>query len=144
MTENAGVYAGLDRFEARKRVIEDLQKQGLLEKEEPYKFMLGHCYRCNTVIEPLISKQWFISMKPLARPAISAVKYGFIKFVPQHWTNLYFDWMHNIKDWCISRQIWWGHRIPVWYCEDCGETIVSTEEVKECSKCKSKTRRRCA
>ncbi len=138
MTEEAGSYAGLDRFEARKRVVEDLKAQGLLEKEEDYDLVLGHCYRCHTVIEPLISKQWFISMKPLAQPAIAAVKYGFIKFVPENWNNLYFDWMYNIRDWCISRQIWWGHRIPVWYCEECGEVIVSREdEVKECPKCGS-------
>ncbi len=137
MTEEAGAYAGLDRFEARKRVVEDLKAQGLLEKEEDYDLVLGHCYRCHTVIEPLISKQWFVSMKPLAQPAIAAVKYGFVKFVPENWNNLYFDWMYNIRDWCISRQIWWGHRIPVWYCENCGEVIVSREEVKECPKCSS-------
>ena len=138
MTEEAGSYAGLDRFEARKKVVEDLKNQGLLEKEEDYKLVLGHCYRCGTVIEPLISKQWFVSTKALAQPAMAAVKYGFIKFIPENWTNLYFDWMKNIKDWCISRQIWWGHRIPVWYCKACGETIVSKEEdVKECPACGS-------
>ncbi len=136
MTESAGIYAGLDRFSARKRVVEDLKAQGLLEKEEDYQLVLGHCYRCNTIIEPLLSKQWFVSTKPLAQPAISAVQYGFIKFIPENWVNLYFDWMRNIRDWCISRQIWWGHRIPVWYCNACGETIVSKEEnVEECPKC---------
>ncbi|MCD6489279.1 MAG: valine--tRNA ligase [Thermodesulfobacterium sp.] len=138
MTDEAGGYAGLNRFEARKRVIEDLKSQGFLEKEEDYQLVLGHCYRCNTVIEPLLSKQWFVSTKPLAQPAISAVKYGFIKFIPENWVNLYFDWMKNIRDWCISRQIWWGHRIPVWYCNSCGEIIVSKkDEIKECPNCGS-------
>jgi len=139
MTKEAGQYEGLDRFSAREKIIEDLKKQGLLEKEEDYQLVLGHCYRCNTIIEPLLSKQWFISMKPLAQPAISAVEYGFIEFIPENWKNLYFDWMKNIRDWCISRQIWWGHRIPVWYCNSCGETIVSKEEkIEECPNCYSK------
>ncbi len=143
MTKKAGNYAGLDRFEARKKVLEDLKKQGLLEKEEDYQLVLGHCYRCNTVIEPLLSKQWFVATKPLAQPAISAVKYGFIKFIPENWINLYFDWMKNIRDWCISRQIWWGHRIPVWYCNSCGETIVSEkEDVRRCPNCGSKNLKR--
>lgn len=143
MTEEAGKYVGLDRFEARKKVIEDLKKEGLLEKEEDYQLVLGHCYRCNTVIEPLLSKQWFVSTKPLAQPAISAVEYGFIKFIPENWVNLYFDWMRNIRDWCISRQIWWGHRIPVWYCSFCGETIVSREEnIDICPFCGSKELKR--
>jgi len=143
MTEEAGKYARLDRFEARKKVIEDLKKEGLLEREEDYQLVLGHCYRCNTVIEPLLSKQWFVSTKPLAQPAISAVEYGFIKFIPENWINLYFDWMRNIRDWCISRQIWWGHRIPVWYCSSCGETIVSREEnVEICPFCGSKELKR--
>ncbi|WP_028841651.1 valine--tRNA ligase [Thermodesulfobacterium hveragerdense] len=138
MTEEAGPYKGLERYEARKKVLEDLKTQGFLEKEEDYKLILGHCYRCDTVIEPLVSKQWFVVTKPLAQPAIAAVEYGFIKFIPENWTNLYFDWMRNIRDWCISRQIWWGHRIPVWYCKDCGETIVSKEEVVErCPVCNS-------
>ncbi len=138
MTEKAGPYAGLDRFEARKKVIEDLKKEGLLLKEEDYEVVLGHCYRCGTVIEPLVSQQWFVKMKPLAQPAIAAVEYGFIKFYPESWKNLYFDWMKNIRDWCISRQIWWGHRIPVWYCKSCGEVIVSREENLEvCPKCGS-------
>ena len=142
MTEEAGKYAGLDRFEARKKVVEDLRSEGLLEKEEDYEVILGHCYRCGTVIEPLLSKQWFVSMKPLAQPAIAAVKYGFIRFIPENWTNLYFDWMNNIKDWCISRQIWWGHRIPVWYCKDCGATLVSREDIDECTECGSKNIKR--
>ncbi|QER42033.1 valine--tRNA ligase [Thermodesulfobacterium sp. TA1] len=139
MTEEAGPYKGLERYEARKKVLEDLKAQGFLEKEEDYKLVLGHCYRCDTVIEPLVSKQWFVSTKPLAQPAMAAVEYGFIKFIPENWTNLYFDWMKNIRDWCISRQIWWGHRIPVWYCKDCNETIVSKEDiVEECPNCGSK------
>jgi valyl-tRNA synthetase len=136
MTAEAGPYQGLDRFTARERVVEDLKKEGLLLKEEEYEVVLGHCYRCGTVIEPLLSKQWFVKTKPLAQPAISAVEYEFIKFYPENWKNLYFDWMKNIRDWCISRQIWWGHRIPIWYCEDCGETIASREdEVLNCPKC---------
>ncbi len=139
MTQEAGPYAGLDRFEARLRILEDLTKEGLLLKEEDYALVVGHCYRCGTVIEPLMSKQWFVRMKPLAQPAIAAVEYGFIQFYPESWKNLYFDWMRNIRDWCISRQIWWGHRIPVWYCEACGEIIVSQEEASFCPRCESKS-----
>lgn len=138
MTEEAGPYRGLDRFECRKKLVQDLKEKGFLEKEEEYEIILGHCYRCGTVIEPLLSKQWFVATKPLAQPAISAVEYGFIKFVPENWTNLYFDWMRNIRDWCISRQIWWGHRIPVWYCKTCQRVIVSREEVESCEECGSK------
>jgi len=138
MTGEAGPYKGLDRFEARARVIEDLKKEGFLLKEEDYEVVVGHCYRCGTVIEPLLSKQWFVRMKPLAQPAIAAVEYGFIKFYPESWKNLYFDWMRNIRDWCISRQIWWGHRIPVWHCKECQEDIVSREEkLESCPKCGS-------
>jgi valyl-tRNA synthetase len=135
MTKEAGPYAGLDRFTARKEVLKDLQEGGFLLKEEDYEVVLGHCYRCGTIIEPLLSKQWFVKMKPLAQPAISAVDYGFINFYPDSWKNLYFDWMRNIRDWCISRQIWWGHRIPVWYCESCGEINVSREDPNRCSAC---------
>ncbi|MFN3504945.1 MAG: valine--tRNA ligase [Caldimicrobium sp.] len=138
MTKEAGPYAGLDRFEARKRIVEDLIKENLLHSEEDYDLVVGHCYRCNTIIEPLLSKQWFIKMKPLAQPGIAAVEYGFIQFYPDTWKNLYFDWMKNIRDWCISRQIWWGHRVPVWYCNSCGEIIVTKEEkVDACPKCGS-------
>jgi len=119
MNENAGKYKGLDRFEARKQIIKDLESQELVEKIEPYIHSVGHCYRCNTVIEPYISRQWFVKMRPLAKPAIKVVKDGKIKFYPPRWEKVYLHWMENIKDWCISRQIWWGHRIPVYYCRNC-------------------------
>ncbi len=138
MTPEAGPYAGLDRFEARSRVVADLEAQGFLVKTEDYEVMLGHCYRCDCVVEPLLSKQWFVRMKPLAQPATAAVEYGFIRLVPENWNNLYFDWMHRIRDWCISRQIWWGHRIPAWTCEDCGKTSVAREDLEVCPECGSK------
>jgi len=109
----------MDRFEAREAILEDLKAKGLLEKVIPHQHAVGHCYRCHTIIEPYLSKQWFVKMKPLAKPAIEAVKKGKIKFYPKRWTKVYLEWMYNIKDWCISRQIWWGHRIPVFYCVDC-------------------------
>ncbi len=133
MSARAGRYAGLSRFEARKAVIEDLKKENLFEKIEPFPHSVGHCYRCKTVIEPLVSKQWFVRMKPLAEPAIEAVVNGKTRIIPQVWENTYFEWMNNIRDWCISRQIWWGHRIPAWFCQDCNEIIVSTEAVTRCS-----------
>ena len=138
MTEEAGPYAGLDRFEARKKVVEDLKAQGLLEKIEDYEVVLGKCYRCGDIVEPLLSKQWFVRMKPLATPAIAAVERGFTRLVPENWKNLYYDWMHNIRDWCISRQIWWGHRLPAWTCKDCGEITVSREDPSACAHCGSK------
>ncbi len=119
LNTNAGDYAGMDRFEARQAIIEDLRERKLLLKVEDHKHAVGHCYRCHTVIEPYLSKQWFVKMKPLARPAIAAVKKGAIKFTPKRWTKVYLNWMENIRDWCISRQIWWGHRLPVWYCPEC-------------------------
>ncbi|MGE4357550.1 MAG: valine--tRNA ligase [Candidatus Omnitrophota bacterium] len=119
MNENAGKFKGLDRFECRKKVVEELERLGLLEKVEPYKHSVGHCYRCHTIIEPYLSLQWFVRMKPLAKPAIKVVKKGRIKFFPARWTKIYLNWMENIQDWCISRQIWWGHRIPVYYCKNC-------------------------
>lgn len=134
-------YKGLDRYECRKAVIEDLEKQGLIEKVEDYKHSVGHCYRCDTVIEPYQSIQWFVRMKPLAEPAIKVVEEGRIKFYPERWKKVYLNWMYNIRDWCISRQIWWGHRIPVWYCNDCDEIIVTREKPNECTKCKSKNLR---
>lgn len=132
MNENAGPYRGLDRFECRKKVIEDLKNEGLLEKIEDYSHAIGHCQRCQTIIEPVASKQWFVKMEPLARPAIEAVKDGRIKIIPDRFTKIYLNWMENIRDWCISRQLWWGHRIPVWYCQDCGDMIVSIEDPSLC------------
>jgi len=119
LNENAGVYKGLDRFKAREKIISDLKEKGLLEKIEPHKIPAGHCYRCHTIIEPYLCRQWFVKMKPLAESAIKMVKEGKIKFYPRRWTKVYLNWMENIHDWCISRQIWWGHRLPVWYCPNC-------------------------
>ena len=137
MTEEAGPYAGQDRYEARKNLVEELNRLGLLVKVEEYTVPLGHCQRCDTVIEPLISKQWFVKMTPLATPAMGAVKYGQMKIVPERFNKVYMDWLENIHDWCISRQLWWGHRIPVWYCDDCGAMIVSREDVTTCPHCDS-------
>lgn len=138
MTGEAGPkYEGMDRWECRKQVVKDLEARNLLIKIEDHNHAVGHCYRCNNVIEPMLSKQWFVRMKPLAEPAIKAVKEGRIRFIPERFTRIYLNWMENIRDWCISRQLWWGHRIPVWYCNECGETIASREPVKECSACGS-------
>ncbi|MGE0227966.1 MAG: valine--tRNA ligase [Dehalococcoidia bacterium] len=128
MTDAAGEYAGLDRFEARDRVVADLDARGLIEKIEPYTHSIGHCQRSGTIVEPLLSEQWFVRTEPLARPAIEAVRDGRIKFVPQRFDRTYFHWMENIRDWTISRQIWWGHRIPVWYCDDCAAMTLPTAE----------------
>nr|HRC62765.1 valine--tRNA ligase [Dehalococcoidia bacterium] len=128
MTDAAGEYAGLDRFEARERVVADLEGRGLIEKIEAYTHSIGHCQRSGTIVEPLLSEQWFVRTEPLARPAIEAVRDGRIKFVPQRFDRTYFHWMENIRDWTISRQIWWGHRIPVWYCDDCGTMTLPTAE----------------
>jgi valyl-tRNA synthetase len=138
MTAEAGRFAGLDRFEARKVVVAELEKLGLLEKIEPYKVNLGKCQRCRTVVEPLISTQWWAKMKPLAKPAIEAVEDGRITFVPANWAKTYFEWMYNIRDWCISRQLWWGHRIPAWHCGDCKAVTVARETPVACSNCGSK------
>ena len=136
MNENAGKeFEGLDRFEARKKIVEKLKEAGLLDKIEEHEHSVGHCYRCNTVIEPYLSDQWFVKMKPLAEPAIKVVKEGKIEFLPKRWTKIYYNWMENIQDWCISRQIWWGHRIPVYYCEKCGEKVVAKEMPEVCPKC---------
>ncbi|MCL1856741.1 MAG: valine--tRNA ligase [Kiritimatiellaeota bacterium] len=135
MSEAAGAYAGLDRFEARKRIIADLEAQGLLAKVDPHPHAVGHCYRCHTVVEPRLSKQWFVKMKPLAEPAIEAVKSGKVAFTPKRWENTYFEWMENIRDWCISRQIWWGHRIPVYTCSACNHEWAARSTPTVCPKC---------
>ncbi|MDA8387059.1 MAG: valine--tRNA ligase [Nitrospiraceae bacterium] len=138
MTAQAGArYAGLDRYECRKLVVSDLKTIGLLEKEEKHVHQVGHCYRCKTVIEPLSTPQWYVKVKPMAREAIRAVREGRVRIIPEGWQNSYFAWMEEIRDWCISRQIWWGHRIPVWYCGECGEVIVSRTTPDECPKCKA-------
>lgn len=134
MTPETGKYAGMDRYEARRQVISDLEELGLVEKIEDYSHAVGHCQRCKTEIEPLVSRQWFVRMKPLAEPAIRVVKEGKIRFIPERFTRIYLNWMENIRDWCISRQIWWGHRIPAWYCP-CGEVIVSREDPAACPSC---------
>ena len=135
---NGGKYNGLDRYEARKAIVADLEAEGYLVKTEPYNHNVGCCYRCGSVVEPLTSPQWFVKMKPLAEAAIEVVKDGRIKFVPERFTKTYMNWMENVHDWCISRQLWWGHRIPAWYCEDCGEISVSKENICECAHCGSK------
>ena len=137
MNENAGPYVGLDRFSCRQAILSDLEKDGLLVKVEPYLHSVGHCDRCQTVIEPIASKQWFINTQPLAQAAIKAVVDGRITIIPQHFTKVYLNWMENIRDWCISRQLWWGHRIPVWYCRDCDELTVTIDEAKSCRHCGS-------
>ncbi|HQC54325.1 MAG TPA: valine--tRNA ligase [Clostridia bacterium] len=137
INKNGYKYVGLDRFTARKKMVEDLESQGLIEKIEKYTHNVGVCYRCGTVIEPLVSKQWFVKMEPLAKPAIDVVKKNKTKFIPDRFSKTYFNWMENIKDWCISRQLWWGHRIPAWYCQDCGEIIVSKTDPTKCNKCGS-------
>ncbi|KUK36281.1 MAG: Valine--tRNA ligase [Thermacetogenium phaeum] len=137
MTEAAGKYAFLTREEARQQVVSDLEKLGLLLKVEDHDHAVGHCYRCDTVIEPLVSEQWFVKMKPLAEPALRAVKEGKIRFIPERFTKIYLNWVENIKDWCISRQLWWGHRIPVWYCQDCGAEICPPEDPQVCPHCQS-------
>jgi len=138
MNENAGPYSGLDRFECRERVVEDLAKACLIEKIEDHAHAVGHCYRCDTVVEPRLSLQWFVRMKPLARPAIEAVKDGRVQFMPERWTKVYLDWMENIRDWCISRQIWWGHRIPVFYCDACNHEWAAKGHPAACPACGSK------
>ena len=135
---NGGKYNGMDRYEARKAIVKDLEEQGYLVKVEPYSHNVGCCYRCGTVVEPLTSPQWFVKMKPLAKKAIEVVKDGRIKFVPERFTKTYLNWMENVHDWCISRQLWWGHQIPAWYCDDCGEITVSREDACECAHCHSR------
>ncbi|MDI6816801.1 MAG: valine--tRNA ligase [Actinomycetota bacterium] len=135
MNEEAGKYEGMSREECRKAILEDIEQAGLLVEVEPMTHSVGHCYRCDTTIEPYLSTQWFMKMKPLAEPAIAAVREGRVKFVPVQWEKTYFDWMYNIRDWCISRQIWWGHQIPAWYCQDCDEIVVAEETPAACTKC---------
>lgn len=138
MTAEAGArYAGLDRWECRKLVVEDLQREGLLVKIEDLIHAVGHCYRCDTVIEPTVSKQWFVRMKPLAEQAIRAAQEKRVVFIPERFTKIYLNWLENIRDWCISRQLWWGHRIPVWHCPDCGESTASRDDVDRCPRCGS-------
>jgi valyl-tRNA synthetase len=138
MNENARQYEGMDRYEARNKIIEDLKHLDLLLKIEGHTHNVGICYRCGTIIEPIISKQWFVHMKPIAQPAIDAVKNGIIKFVPERFAKIYYNWMENIQDWCISRQLWWGHRIPAYYCGDCGYMMVDHDMPESCPKCGSK------
>ena len=137
ITDDYPKYAGMDRYDARKAIVEDLKAEGALIKVEDYSHNVGACYRCHTTVEPRVSKQWFVKMEPLAKPAIKAVRDGEVKFIPERFDKIYYNWMENIKDWCISRQLWWGHRIPAWYCADCGETIVSKDEPHTCPKCGS-------
>ena len=137
MTQAAGKYEAMDRYECRRQLVEDLKSAGLIEKIEEHEHSVGQCYRCDTVVEPLVSKQWFVAMDDLAQPAIEAVKDDEINFIPDRFDKVYFNWMENIRDWCISRQLWWGHQIPVWYCQDCGEVIVQTADPEECPACGS-------
>ncbi len=138
MNEKAGKYAGMNLMECRKAIVADLTEAGALVKIEPTKHEVGTCYRCHTAVEPKVSKQWFVKMEPLAKPAIKVVRDGQVKFIPERFDKIYYNWMENIRDWCISRQLWWGHRIPAWYCADCGEITVSKGEPTECCKCGSK------
>jgi valyl-tRNA synthetase len=137
LNDNAGPCRGMERSACRDEVLADLESKGLLEKTEPYSHSVGHCGRCQTMVEPKVSLQWFVRMQPLARVAIEVVKDGRVKIIPERFTKIYFDWMENIRDWCISRQLWWGHRIPVWYCKDCGKVTVSVDEPPECVHCGS-------
>ena len=137
INENGGKYNGMDRYECRKALVKDLEEQGYLVKTEPYSHNVGTCYRCHNDVEPLISAQWFVKMEPLAKEAIRVVQDGTIKFVPERFTKTYINWMENVHDWCISRQLWWGHQIPAWYCDDCGHINVSREDPSKCEKCGS-------
>ena len=136
INENGIHFQGMDRYECREAILEELDRKGFLVTTEPYTVGLGRCYRCKDVVEPLISKQWFVKVEPLAKEALAAVERGHTRIVPDHWTKTYYEWMNNIRDWCISRQIWWGHRIPAWTCEDCDEVIVATEPPTTCPSCK--------
>ncbi len=136
MSADAGPYAGMDRYACRKRIVKDLEKGGFLLRIEPYKHRIGHCYRCQSVVEPMLSLQWFVATAPLAEKSMAAVREGKTQIIPAKWEKDYFNWMENLEDWCISRQIWWGHRIPAWYCRECGEVIVSLDEPTRCPSCK--------
>ena len=140
INQEGGKYEGLDRYEARKQIVKDLEEAGLLVKIEKHVHNVGTCYRCGTTVEPIVSKQWFVKMEPLAKAAIEVVKNGTIQFVPERFTKTYLSWMENVRDWCISRQLWWGHRIPAYYCDSCGEMFVSKEHLETCSKCGAKLR----
>ena len=135
MNENAGIFAGMTREQCREAMVEKLKNLDLIEKIEDYSHSVGHCYRCNTQVEPLVSKQWFVKMKDLAQPAIKAVEEGRVEFIPERWDKIYFEWMNNIRDWCISRQIWWGHRVPVFYCQECGHYFADRGQPDHCPKC---------
>ncbi len=137
MNEFAGKYNGMPAMECRAKIVEELKNIGALVKIEPLHHNVGHCYRCNHTVEPIVSKQWFVKMEPLAKPAIDVVRKKSVKFTPERFSKIYFNWMENVRDWCISRQLWWGHRIPAYYCQDCGEMIISKEDVKVCTKCQS-------
>ncbi|WP_069649981.1 valine--tRNA ligase [Caloranaerobacter ferrireducens] len=137
INELGGKYQGMDRYEARKAIVKDLEDRGYLVKIEDHNHNVGHCERCNTVVEPIISKQWFVKMEPLAKPALKAYREGRFRFIPERFGKIYVHWLENIRDWCISRQLWWGHRLPVYYCQDCGEVIVSRQEPESCPKCES-------
>jgi valyl-tRNA synthetase len=138
MNDRAGPYQGLDRFSCRDKILEDLTQRDLLKKVKEYDHTIGHCYRCKTVVEPLISKQWFVKVKPLAESALEAVEKGETVIIPNNWEKTYFEWMHSIRDWCISRQIWWGHQIPAWTCHACGKITVTREDPDQCAHCQSK------
>ncbi len=137
MNAEAGVYQGMDRFQCREKILEHLKEEGLLDRVEPHQHAVGHCYRCDAVVEPRLSPQWFVKMKPLARPALEVVKDDRVQFVPERWTKVYSEWMENIRDWCISRQIWWGHRIPIYYCDACGHEWAAREKPSVCTECGS-------
>lgn len=132
---DAGNYIGMDRYECREALVEELKEEKHIVKVQPHSHSVGHCYRCRTVIEPYLSDQWFIKMKPLADAAIKAQNNGNVSFYPERWTKVYMSWLENVRDWCISRQIWWGHRIPAWQCESCNEIIITRETPDKCSKC---------
>jgi len=137
ISANGGVYEGLERYEARKKIVDDLKEQGYLVEIKEHQNAVGHCERCSTIVEPLISKQWFVKMEPLAKPALEAYEKGELNFIPERFGKIYTHWLEGIRDWCISRQLWWGHRLPVYYCEDCGEIIVSRTQPEKCNKCGS-------